>query len=106
LTYICELWYLLSLRLWVETTEFDARNTVPRSRKPTTIPWKGPTMKVDRAILAGAAAVQFCSLALVADPPTRTIGFAIGMMTGVVLLLLALGVQQGTLLRFGKRSGT
>ena len=63
-------------------------------------------MKVDRTILAGAAAVQFCSLVLVADLRTRLVGFAIGIATGVVLLLLALGVQQGMLLRFGKRSGT
>jgi hypothetical protein len=67
---------------------------------------EGSSMKVDRTILAGAAAVQFCSLVLVAHPPTRTIGFAVGMVAGAVLLLLALGVQQGTLLRFGKRSGT
>ena len=63
-------------------------------------------MKVDREILAGAATVQFCSLALVVDPQTRSIGFAIGIITGAVLLLLALGVQQGTFLRFRRRSGT
>lgn len=68
--------------------------------------WEGSGLKVDREILAGAAAVQFCSLALVADPSTRPIGFVAGMITGVVLLLLALGVQQGAFPHFSRHSGT
>jgi hypothetical protein len=63
-------------------------------------------MRVDREILAGAAAVQFCSLALVANPSTRPIGFVVGMITGVVLLLLALGVQQGMFPHPRGHSGT
>lgn len=50
-------------------------------------------MKVDRAILAGAATVQFSSLVLVSNPGTRALGFVLGIMTGTVLLLIALGVQ-------------
>lgn len=65
---------------------------------------EGSCMKVDRGILGGAAAVQFCSLALVADPGTRPIGFVVGTITGLVLLLLALGVQRGIFPHLGGHS--
>jgi hypothetical protein len=53
-------------------------------------------MKVDRAILAGAATVQFGSLVLVSNPETRALGFVLGIMTGAVLLLIAVGIQPST----------
>ena len=53
-------------------------------------------MKVDRAILAGAAAVQFGSLGLVSSQETRPLGVILGLVTGTILLLLALGVQPST----------
>lgn len=53
-------------------------------------------MKVDRAILAGAATVQFSSLVLASNPHTRALGFVLGIMTGVVLLLIAIGIQPST----------
>jgi len=49
-------------------------------------------MKVDRPILAGAAAVQFGSLVLVSNPGTRSLGVILGMVTGTILLLLGLGI--------------
>ena len=53
-------------------------------------------MKVDRAILAGAATVQFSSLLLVSSPQTRPLGFLVGILTGAILLLVALGIQPNT----------
>jgi hypothetical protein len=53
-------------------------------------------MRVGRPILAGAATVQFGSLGLVSNPQTQLLGFILGMVTGAVLLLLALGVQPPT----------
>jgi hypothetical protein len=49
-------------------------------------------MNVSRAILAGAAAVQFGSLVLVSNPATRSVGLIAGMVTGTILLLLALRI--------------
>ena len=50
-------------------------------------------MKADRAILAAGATVQFSTLALVNNPHTRIIGFVTGMLTGTILLLLAIGIR-------------
>ena len=61
-------------------------------------------MKVDRAIMGAAAAVQFSSLVLVADQETRLAGFILGMVAGLVLLMLALGIEQGVWVRIARRS--
>jgi hypothetical protein len=50
-------------------------------------------VKVDRAILAGAATVQFASLVLLRDHRTYLLGAVLGTVTGTILLLLALGIQ-------------
>jgi hypothetical protein len=49
-------------------------------------------IKVDRAILAGAATVQFATLWMDGNPHTRLLGFICGMVTGTILLLLAMGI--------------
>jgi hypothetical protein len=48
-------------------------------------------MNVDRTILAGAATVQFGTLAL-SGTHQQAIGFMLGMLSGAILLLLAFGV--------------
>jgi hypothetical protein len=48
-------------------------------------------VKVHPAVLAGAAAVQFATLGMTSNPHTRLIAVICGMVTGTVLLLLALG---------------
>ncbi len=50
-------------------------------------------MKVDRAILAGAATIQFASLGLVRSPRTWLFGVILGMVSGSILLLLSLGIE-------------
>ncbi len=62
-------------------------------------------MQVDRAILASGATVQFSSLALTANPHTRIIGFAAGMLTGTVLLLSAIDMHPFRFLAPSKRKG-
>jgi hypothetical protein len=49
-------------------------------------------MKAGHVALAGAATVQFSSLALIENPETRFIGFVTGMIMGTILLLLAVDV--------------
>jgi hypothetical protein len=49
-------------------------------------------MKVSRVILAGTAIVQFITLLLVSNPEARTFGIVIGVLSGMILLLLSLGV--------------
>jgi hypothetical protein len=55
------------------------------------VPRRGRKMKVHPAFLASAAAVQFTTLGMAANPHTRLLGFICGMVTGTILLLLALG---------------
>jgi hypothetical protein len=50
-------------------------------------------MKVDRAILAAAATIQFASLGLVRSPRIWLLGVILGMVSGTILLLLALGIE-------------
>ena len=61
-------------------------------------------MKVDRAILAAGATVQFATLALVSNPHTRILGFATGMLTGFILLLLAIDIKPFRSFVSSKRS--
>jgi hypothetical protein len=60
-------------------------------------------MKVDRAILAAGATVQFGTLALVSNPHTRILGFVTGMLTGSILLLLAIEIRPFLSLVSSKR---
>jgi hypothetical protein len=61
-------------------------------------------MKVHPAILAGAATVQFATVDMANSPHTRLIGFICGMITGTILLLLALGIYPARWHRHGDPS--
>jgi hypothetical protein len=61
-------------------------------------------MKVHRAILAGTATTQFGTLVLISSHETRPLGFVLGMLSGSVLLLTALGVYPAARNRSGTTS--
>ena len=62
-------------------------------------------MKKDRTVLAAGATVQFSTLALVNNPHTRILGFLTGVLTGAILLLLAIDIRPLLSLISFKRRG-